>query len=83
MFAPGSEVDVHVLDSLGGRSVSLSDVTMETRHSEVEVLMVLEALVMVEMRSSTQPADSRASASWSQHSSMVSHSWPKPWRQVE
>lgn len=75
MFGGG----VQVLDSLGGRSVLLSDVIiMETRHSEVDVLMVLAVLEMVEMRSSTQPADSRASASWSQHSSMVSHSWPKP-----
>lgn len=75
MFGGG----VQVLDSLGGRSVLLSDVIiMETRHSEVDVLMVLAVLEMVEMRSSTQPADSRASASWSQHSSIVSHSWPKP-----
>lgn len=31
------------------------------------------------MRSSTQPADRRASASWSQQSSMVSQSMARPW----
>lgn len=66
---------VQVLDSLGGRSSLMRDVTMETGLSEVVLLIVLEIWLM---RSSTQPADSRASASWSQHSSMVSHIWPRP-----
>ena len=69
-----------VLDSLGGRSSLVSDVTMETGLSEVVLLMVLE---IWPMRSSTQPADRRASASWSQHSSMVSHIWLKPCRKTK
>ena len=55
----------------------VSDVTMETGRSEVVPLMVLE---IWPIRSSTQPADSRASASWSQHSSMVSHIRLRPCR---
>lgn len=66
---------VQVLDSLGGRSSLVRDVTMETGLSEVVLLIVL---AIWPMRSSTQPADSRASASWSQHSSMVSHIWLRP-----
>lgn len=64
-----------VLDSLGGRSSLVRDVTMEMGLSEVVLLTVL---AIWPMRSSTQPADSRASASWSQHSSMVSHIWLRP-----
>lgn len=66
---------IQVLDSLGGRSSLVSDVTMQTGLSEVVLLIVLE---IWPMRSSTHPADNRASASWSQHSSMVSHIWLKP-----
>lgn len=66
---------VQVLDSLGGRSSLVRDVTMEPGLSEV-VLLIVRAIWL--MRSSTQPADSRASASWSQHSSMVSHIWLRP-----
>lgn len=66
---------VQVLDSLGGRSSLVRDVTMETGLSEVVLLIVL---AIWPMRSSTQPADNRASASWSQHSSMVSHIWLRP-----
>lgn len=66
---------VQVLDSLGGRSSLVRDVTMDTGLSEVVLLIVLE---IWPMRSSTQPAERRASASWSQHSSMVSHIWLKP-----
>lgn len=69
---------VQVLDSLGGRSSLVRDVTMEMGPSEVVLLTVL---AIWPMRSSTQPADNRASASWSQHSSMVSHIWLRPWRQ--
>lgn len=68
---------VQVLDSLGGRSSLVRDVTMETGLSEVVLLIVLAIWLM---RSSTQPADNRASASWSQHSSMVSHIWLRPCR---
>lgn len=67
-----------VLDSLGGRSSLVSDVTMETGLSEVVLLVVRE---IWPIRSSTQPADKRASASWSQHSSMVSHIWLRPYSQ--
>lgn len=78
-LVPTSLTDTdHMLASLCGRAESLSITTMETRQSEVELLMLLFALVMVMMRSSTQPADRRASASWSQHSSTVSHSWANP-----
>lgn len=66
---------VQVLDSLGGRSSLMRDVTMETGLSEVVLPIVLAIWLM---RSSTQPAESRASASWSQHSSMVSHIWVRP-----
>lgn len=66
---------VQVLDSLGGRSSLVRDVTMETGLSEVVLLIVL---AIWPMRSSTQPADNLASASWSQHSSMVSHIWLRP-----
>lgn len=69
---------VQVLDSLGGRSSFVRDVTMEMGPSEVVLLTVL---AIWPMRSSTQPADNRASASWSQHSSMVSHIWLRPCRQ--
>lgn len=73
-LVPTSLMDsIQMLASLSGRAESLSIITMETRQSEVELLVVLVALVMVMMRSSTQPADRRASASWSQHSSTVSH----------
>ncbi|TNN88430.1 hypothetical protein EYF80_001212 [Liparis tanakae] len=58
---------VLVLDSLGGRSSLVRDITMQTGLSEV-VLLIVRAIWP--MRSSTQPADNRASASWSQHSSM-------------
>lgn len=66
---------IQVLDSLGGRSSLMRDVTKEMGLSEVVLPIVLE---IWPMRSSTQPADSRASASWSQHSSMVSHIWLSP-----
>lgn len=71
---------VQVLDSLGGRSSLVRDVTMQTGLSEVVLLIVL---AICPMRSSTQPADNRASASWSQHSSMVSHIWLRPCRHKE
>lgn len=55
-----------------------TDVTMETRQSEVVVLFT--DLRIWEILSSTQPAERRASASWSQHSSIVTQSCAKPWR---
>lgn len=67
-----------ILDSLGGKSTLVTDVTMDTRQSEV---VPFTNLRICEIRSSTQPADSRASASWSQHSSIVIHNWAKPWQQ--
>lgn len=53
----------------------VTEVTRETRQSEV---MPLTDLRIRDTRSSTQPADRRASASWSQHSSMVTQSWARP-----
>lgn len=71
---PASLIDViHMLASLSGKVESLSIIITETGHAEVELLVVFDALVRLMMRSSTQPADRRASASWSQHSSTVSH----------
>lgn len=64
-----------MLDSLGGRSTLVTEVTRETRQSEV---VPLTDLRIRDTRSSTQPADRRASASWSQHSSMVTQSWARP-----
>lgn len=66
-----------MLDSLGGRSTLVTEVTRETRQSEVVPLTDLRIRAT---RSSTQPADRRASASWSQHSSMVTQSWARPCR---
>lgn len=53
----------------------MTEVTRETRQSEV---VPLTDLRIRDTRSSTQPADRRASASWSQHSSMVTQSWARP-----
>lgn len=68
-----------MLDSLGGRSTLVTEVTRETRQSEV---VPLTDLLIRDTRSSTQPAERRASASWSQHSSMVTQSWARPCRAV-
>ncbi len=67
-----------MLDSLGGRSTLVSEVFMESRQSEVVTLVRRR---IWEIRSSTHPADNRASASWSQHSSIVSHICARPWTQ--
>lgn len=53
----------------------VTEVTRETRQSEV---VPLTDLRIRDTRSSTQPADRRASASWSQHSSIVTQSWARP-----
>ena len=66
----------HKLDSLGGRSTLVTMVTTVTISSGP---MTGAWRCIWPMRSSTQPADRRASASWSQQSSMVSHSMARPW----
>lgn len=66
-----------MLDSLGSRSTLVTEVTRETRQSEV---VPLTDLLIRDTRSSTHPAERRASASWSQHSSMVTQSWARPCR---
>lgn len=71
----GGRVETQILDSLGGKSTLVTEVTMETKQSEVGGLVSRR---ICEMRSSTQPAESRASASWSQHSSIVSHIDSRP-----
>lgn len=58
----------------------VTEVTRETRQSEV---VPLTDLRIRDTRSSTQPADRRASASWSQHSSMVTQSWARPCTSVQ
>lgn len=55
-------------------------VTMVTTVTMSSVAVMLVCLCICKTRSVTQPADSRASASWSQHSSMVSHSSFRPCR---
>lgn len=65
----------HRLDSLGGKSTLVTMVTTVTMSSGAETLV---RRCTCSTRSSTQPTDSRASASWSQHSSMVSQSMLRP-----
>ena len=71
----GKEGRTQILDSLGGKSTLVTEVTIETRQSEVVALVSRR---IWEIRSSTQPAERRASASWSQHSSIVSHNVSRP-----
>lgn len=61
----------HRLDSLGGKSTFVTMVTTVTMSS---VVIMFVSLCIWIILSSTQPADNRASASWSQHSSIVSQS---------
>jgi len=60
-----------------------TEATVETSRawwSEVGGVMVALRRRTCEILSSTQPADRRASASWSQHSSAVSQIWARPCR---
>lgn len=70
----------HRLDSLGGKSTFVTIVTTVTM-SSVVIMLVSFCIWMI--RSSTQPADSLASASWSQHSSIVSQSIAMPCEQSQ
>lgn len=70
----------HRLDSLGGKSTFVTIVTTVTISSVV--IMLVNFCIWI-IRSSTQPADNLASASWSQHSSMVSQSIAIPCGQAK
>lgn len=74
------QCNYHRLDSLGGKSTFVTIVTTVTMSSVV--IMLVNFCIWI-MRSSTHPADSLASASWSQHSSMVSQSIAIPCGQTE
>lgn len=69
------QCNYHRLDSLGGKSTFVTIVTTVTMSS---VVIMLVSFCIWIIRSSTHPADSLASASWSQHSSMVSQSIAMP-----